>query len=76
METTAEVKMCVFNTQSSNIAGYCHRHHCSMTVKQIKCKSCLDKQCWHLEKNEDHEWWKQREIIKQKRKERKERMLF
>jgi hypothetical protein len=39
-----------------------------MTVKQIKCKECLKKQCWYLRKNESHEWWKQREIMKKKRK--------
>lgn len=71
MEIGTEVKTCLFNSESSNIAGYCKRHHCNMTVKQIKCKNCLDKQCWHLEKNEEHNWWKQREIIKQKRKDRK-----
>jgi hypothetical protein len=43
-----------------------------MTVKQIKNKECLRKNCWHLEKNEEHMWWKQREITKQKRESRKE----
>ena len=73
MESTTESKMCLFNTASSNIAGYCKRHHVNMTVKQIKCKNCLDKQCWHLIKNEDHDWWRQREVIKQRRKDRKAR---
>lgn len=66
------MKTCLFNTQSDNIAGYCRHHHCYMTVKQIKCKNCLGKQCWYLVKNEEHEWWRQREVAKQKRKERKE----
>jgi hypothetical protein len=43
-----------------------------MTVKQIKNKECLRKNCWHLEKNETHQWWKQRELTKQKREARKE----
>jgi len=42
-----------------------------MTVKQIRGKNCLGKQCFHLDKNEEHEWWAQRERTKQKRKERK-----
>ena len=42
-----------------------------MTAKQMKAKGCLQKQCWHLVKNEDHQYWKQRAATKQKRKERK-----
>ena len=68
------MEVCMFNTQSNNIAGYCKHHHCGMTVKQIKCKNCLQKQCWYLIKNERHEWWMQRANVKQKRKERKERI--
>ena len=68
------MKTCLFNTQSDNIAGYCHKHHCYMTVRQIRCRNCLGKQCWHLEKNEDHDWWRQREVTKKKRKERKEQL--
>ena len=51
--------------------GYCHRHHCYVTSKQIKQKQCLSKQCNHLEKQE-HEFWKQRELTKLRRKNRKE----
>jgi hypothetical protein len=43
-----------------------------MTVKQMKAKSCLQKQCWHLIKNETHQYWRQREVVKQKRKYRKD----
>ena len=68
------MEACLFNTCSNNVAAYCKHHHCGMTVKQIKAKNCLGKQCWYLQKNESHEWWKQREITKQKRKERKERI--
>ena len=68
-----EVKTCMFNTRSSNVAGYCRHHNKYMTVKQIKCMNCLQKQCWHLEKNEMHKWWKQRAEKKQLRKERKAR---
>lgn len=65
------MKTCLYNTHSDNIAGYCKLHSCSLTVKQIKAKECLAKQCWHLQKNEDHDWWRQREVMKQKRKAKK-----
>ena len=66
-----ERKMCIFGTESSNVAGYCKLHDAYMTVKQIKCKSCLQKQCWHLERNYDHKWWAQRAEKKEMRKARK-----
>lgn len=66
------MKTCLYNTQSDNVAAYCRHHNCSMTVKQIKCKNCLQKQCWYLVKNEEHDWWRQREVTKQNRKKRKQ----
>ena len=66
------MKECLFNTYSNNCCAYCKLHHCSMTVKQMKAKGCLQKQCWHLIKNEEHQYWKQREATKQKRRERKD----
>lgn len=68
-----KMKRCMFNTQSSNVAGYCRHHNKHMTVKQIKCLNCLQKQCWHLERNEEHRWWEQRELTKERRKARRER---
>lgn len=70
------MEACLFNTQSNNVAGYCKLHHKAMTVRQIRCKNCLGKNCWHLQKNEAHDWWRQRETIKQKRNERKERLGY
>ena len=67
------MKECLFNTYSNNCCAYCKLHHRSMTVKQMKKKECLKKQCWHLVKNEKHQIWKQREITKQRRKDRKSR---
>ena len=67
------MKECLFNTYSNNCCAYCRLHHCSMTAKQMKKKECLKKQCWHLVKNEGHQYWKQREIVKQRRKERKDK---
>lgn len=66
------MKECLFNSCSNNCCAYCHLHKCSMTVKQMKAKNCLGKQCWHLEKNEQHQYWKQREVMKNKRMARKE----
>jgi hypothetical protein len=43
-----------------------------MTVKQMKCKNCLGKQCHYLRKNENHDFWRQQEVKKQRRKERKQ----
>lgn len=65
---------CLYNTHSDNVAGYCHNpeHPYAMTPRQITCKNCLGKQCGHLERNEAHQWWHQREVKKQKRKKRKE----
>ena len=65
------MKECLFNSCSNNVAAYCRYHHASMTVKQMKCKNCLQKECRYLIKNEEHQYWKQRELIKQKRKTRK-----
>ena len=66
------MKTCLFNTQSDNVVAYCRHHCCCMTVKQMRCKGCLQKQCWYLQKNEEHQYWRQREATKQKRKCRKQ----
>ncbi len=51
----------------NHCVGYCKFHKGYMTFKQIKKKECLQKQCKALEKL-PHQFWKQREIIKQKKK--------
>lgn len=51
--------------------GYCKLHHCHLTVKMLRQYDCLNKQCYHLKKYEEHKWWQQRELIKAKRKTRK-----
>ena len=65
---------CLFNTHSENVAAYCIHHRCSMTVRQMRTKECLRKQCRHLQKNEQHQYWKQREVTKTRRKQRKEKL--
>ena len=52
--------------------GFCKHHGCHLTVKQLRQHNCLGKECWHLEKNENHQYWRQRELTKQKRKARKQ----
>ena len=66
------MKQTLYNSHSNNCCAYCKLHQCSMTVKQMKAKECLHKQCWHLVKNEEHDYWRYRASIKQKRKERKD----
>lgn len=61
------------NNESNRCAAYCKKHECHMTVKQIKNRECLAKQCYHLEKDLTFPYWRQREAMKQKRKARKER---
>ena len=62
---------CLYNSHSDNVVAYCRHHRCGMTVKQMKCKNCLGKQCHYLVKNENHDYWRQRDVMKQKRKNRK-----
>lgn len=66
------MEQCLFNTESNNCCAYCRYHSCSMTVKQMRAKECLQKECRHLVKNTSHQFWRQRDIVKQKRKNRKE----
>lgn len=61
----------LYNGHSDNCCAYCRLHNCAMTVKQMKKKECLKKQCRHLEKNEEHQIWQQRDRMKRIRKERK-----
>ena len=58
--------------EKNRACGYCVHHHKYLTVKQVKQHNCLGKQCWHLKKNEQHDWWRQREAVKQKRKAKRE----
>lgn len=62
---------CMYGAESDNVCAYCRKHRKCMTVKQVKTKECLRKQCWYLVKYEEHSWWRQREIMKAKRKARK-----
>ena len=61
----------LYNTEinEKRAVGFCHRHHCYVTSTQLKQKECLKKQCHHLEKYE-HEYWRQRELQKARKKKR------
>ena len=64
----------LYGCESENCAAYCKLHGCCMTVKQLRKKNCLGKQCHHLEKIETHDYWRHRAAIKQKRIARKEKL--
>ena len=57
--------------EPSRAVGYCKRHGTALTVKTLKCHECLNKQCNALEKYEAHDYWRQREVIKARRKAKK-----
>lgn len=58
---------------SNHACAFCKYHNCHLTAKQMRCKDCLNKQCKHFVKNEEHPYWKQREAMKAKRHARKHR---
>lgn len=60
--------------ERSQSCAFCTHHKCHLTVKQLKQHDCLKKQCHYLHKHEDHDWWRQRALVKQKRVKRKERL--
>ena len=63
----------IYGGESENCCAICNLHHRGLTAKQMRQRECLNKQCWHLEKMETHQYWKQREVIKQARAARKEK---
>ena len=58
--------------QKCRACGYCHYHKKYLTVKMVKAHQCLQKQCNALQKYEEHEWWKQRNLLKQRKKANKQ----
>lgn len=61
----------LYGTVARSPCAYCKKHNCSLTWKQVKTRECLRKQCWYLKKY-DHEVWKQRDLIKQRKKANKQ----
>ena len=69
-----------FSNQPKGIpVGWCNhnKHRGKLSVKQMKQHKCLSKNCMFFAKNERHNYWKQRDQIKQNKKEekRKARLL-
>lgn len=62
---------CLYGTESDNVCAYCRRHQKGLTVRQVSKKECLKKNCWYLVKYEQHEWWNQRRLTKERRKANK-----
>jgi len=61
----------LYDTYSEHPCGYCQYHKCGITVKQLRKKECLKKQCAHLIKNEEHDIWRQIERKKELRREQR-----
>ena len=55
----------------SKAVGYCKKHCAALTVKTLKCHECLRKQCNALKKYTEHDYWRQREVMKSRKKENK-----
>ena len=49
--------------------GYCRHHNAALTTKTLKKHECLKKNCNALKKSEDHSYWKEREVLKARKKE-------
>ena len=73
-ETTIEMLPGLYgSTVAKNRAvGYCHFHKAALTVKTLKCKECLKKQCDAMERYGEHDFWRQHEQKKSLRKIRKQ----
>ena len=61
----------LYNTKAKSVCGRCHHHNCGITVRQLKAKKCLAKQCHYLERYEEHEYWHQRALQKANKKAKK-----
>ena len=59
----------------SKAVGYCRRHSAALTVRTLKHHECLNKQCFHLKKYEEHDYWRQHEQKKMWRKSNKQKYL-
>ena len=62
----------LYHCESVNCCAVCRLHQCGLTAKQMRGRECLNKQCVHLVKLEDHPYWKQRERTRLARAKRKE----
>ena len=51
--------------------GYCRKHQAALTAKTLKQHECLKKCCNALKKYEEHSYWIEREVKKNRKKEKK-----
>lgn len=58
--------------KAENVCAFCWHHKKGLTVKQLKKRKCLARQCGALERK-DHPYWAARERIKELKKSRKEK---
>jgi hypothetical protein len=54
-----------------NACGYCHLHRVTLSVKQLRGRECLRKQCRHLVPWKQHPYWEQRAREKERKEQRK-----
>lgn len=52
----------------SKAVGYCRYHNAALTTKTLKGHECLKKQCNALKRYEEHDFWRQREVMKARKK--------
>ena len=64
-------RACTLGGPREKVIGYCHLHKCRITVRQMKARQCLQKQCGRLQRYEEHPYWVQRAKQKAEKKERK-----
>lgn len=62
--------MTLYNTQARNPCAYCKKKRVYLTWPQVQGKKCQPKHCRHFVKK-DHEIWKQKELKRQRKKEKK-----
>ncbi len=64
----------LFRGKSTNLCGWCYYHDKGLTVRQMRLKKCLSRQCNAFKKFPEHMYWQQREAAKKvKKQHRKER---
>ncbi len=61
----------LFRGKSTNLCGWCYYHDKGLTVRQMRLKKCLSRQCNAFKKFPEHTYWQQREAAKRAKKQRK-----
>lgn len=58
----------------TDTAAYCRKHRKAMTVRVLRKRNCLGRQCHWLVKHPEHPFWSEQAERKEKRRERKRRL--